>query len=133
MFRVTRAYLNLLVKPRIFSGFLKIYIILCILKGEMPFKMHTIIFLQKKMLYVCLPYLIFSDPLHETPLFFYLAYTVLNNTTLPYVLTKINVQINCDLMIIYFKDLVLICTQWNLHKLFKHYTFKWKRYQQFQI
>ena len=81
---------------------------------------HNYIFIQKKMLYVCLPYLIFSDPFPETHLFFYLAYTVLNNTTLPYVLTKINVQINCDLMIIYFKDLVLICTQWNLHKLFKH-------------
>ena len=38
--RVTRPYLNLLVKPRIFSSFLKKCIILCILKGEMPFKMH---------------------------------------------------------------------------------------------
>ena len=43
-----------------FSGFLeKIYIILCILKGEMPFKMHEIIIFPRKK-YVCLPYLKFS-------------------------------------------------------------------------
>ena len=45
VFSVTQPYLNLLVKPRIlfrFSG--KKYIILCILIGEMPFKMHKVIF-----------------------------------------------------------------------------------------
>ena len=49
VFRVTRPYLNLLVKPRFFFGFLeKKYIILCILKGEMPempFKMLKIIYI----------------------------------------------------------------------------------------
>ena len=59
MFRVTRPYLNSLVKPRIFSGFLEKYIILCILKGKMPFKMHKIIyFFSEKSV---LPYLKFSD------------------------------------------------------------------------
>ena len=43
MFRVTRSYLNLLGKPRIFSDFLEKYN-LCILKGEMPFKMHKFLF-----------------------------------------------------------------------------------------
>ena len=73
-FRVTRPYLNLLVKPRVFSG--KKYIILCILKGEMPFKMHKIIFfsrkkksLKKKM---CLPYL-YYQPCYSKHLFFYLV------------------------------------------------------------
>ena len=42
-FRGTQPYLNLLVKLRIFSGFLKKNIILCILKGEMPFKKHKFI------------------------------------------------------------------------------------------
>ena len=49
VFRVTQPYLNLLVKPRIifrFSG--EKNIILCILKGEMPFKMHKIIFFFQK-------------------------------------------------------------------------------------
>ena len=44
VFRVT--YLNLLVKPRIFFRFSKIN--LCILKGEMPFKMHKINFFSRK-------------------------------------------------------------------------------------
>ena len=44
VFRLTLPNLNLLVKPRIFSGFLVKNIILCILKGEMPFKMHEITF-----------------------------------------------------------------------------------------
>ena len=67
-FKVTRLYLYLLVKSRIFTGLLEIYN-LCILKGEMPFKMHKIIyFFQKKKRekYVCLPYLKLSDPLPET-------------------------------------------------------------------
>ena len=39
--------------------------ILCILKGEMPFKMYKIIFcFQKKNVY--LPYLKFSDPFPKT-------------------------------------------------------------------
>ena len=45
VFRVTRPYLNLLVKPSIFSGK---NLILCILKGEMPFKMHKIIYFFQK-------------------------------------------------------------------------------------
>ena len=77
VFRVTRPYLNLLVKPRIFSGFLEKNIILCILKGKMPSKMHKIIFffqkkkIDKKKKY--LPYLNFLDPLPEIHLFFHLA------------------------------------------------------------
>ena len=60
-----------------FSGFQEKNIILCILKGETPFKMHkSILFYNKKknrQKYVCLPYLKFSDLLPETHLFFYLA------------------------------------------------------------
>ena len=55
MLRITRPYLNLLVKPRIFFRTSGKYIIVCILKGEMPFKIHQIINSLKK--YVCLPYL----------------------------------------------------------------------------
>ena len=57
MFRVTRLYLSLLVKPRIFFWFPgkkiiaffsgKMYSI-SILKGEMPFKMYKIIFFSRK-------------------------------------------------------------------------------------
>ena len=39
---------NLLVKPRIFSRFTGKNIILCILKDEMSFKMHKIIFFPEK-------------------------------------------------------------------------------------
>ena len=46
--RVARLYLNLLVKPILFLRFYVKYIILCILKGELPFKMHKIIFFQNK-------------------------------------------------------------------------------------
>ena len=46
VFRVTRTYLNLLVKPRIFFRFSGKNIILYILKGKMPFKMHKIVFFQ---------------------------------------------------------------------------------------
>ena len=73
VFRVTRPYLNLLVKPRIFSGFLEKNIIRSILKGEMPFKMDKInICFQKKIInkYVCLPNLNFSALLPKTHLFF---------------------------------------------------------------
>ena len=52
VFRVTRLYLNLLVKPRIFFPdlFGKKNIILCILKSCSSFKMHKImcVFFQKK-------------------------------------------------------------------------------------
>ena len=48
VYRVTQPYLNLVVKPRIFSGFLEKYIILCILKREMSFKMHKIIYIFPK-------------------------------------------------------------------------------------
>ena len=65
---LTLPYLNLLVKPRIcifrFSGK---NITLCILKGEMPFKMHKIIFPEKKSV-PTLPKI--SDLLPETHLFF---------------------------------------------------------------
>ena len=46
MFRVNHPYLNLLVKLELFSGAgggVEKNIILCNLKGEMPFKMHKII------------------------------------------------------------------------------------------
>ena len=55
VFSVTQPDLNLLVKPRIFSGFLKKYIIVCILKGEMPFKMHKMLFSSRKK--ICVPIL----------------------------------------------------------------------------
>ena len=48
VFRVTRRYLNLLVKPSIFFRFSGKNIISCILKGEMPFKMHKIIYFSRK-------------------------------------------------------------------------------------
>ena len=48
-----RPYLNLLMKPRIFFRFSgEKNIVLCILKGKMPFKMHKIIYIffpEKKM------------------------------------------------------------------------------------
>ena len=74
VFRVTGPYLNLLMKSRIFYRFSGKNIILCFLKGKMPFKMHKIIFFSRKK-YVWLPYLKFSDPLPEThcDLLFYLA------------------------------------------------------------
>ena len=56
VFRVTQAYLILLVKPGFCSGFLKKKNTnLCILKGEMSFKMHEIIFFQKKICEPTLP------------------------------------------------------------------------------
>ena len=45
--------------------------ILCILKGTSPFKMHKIIFFPRKKKYVCLPFLKSSDPLPETHLYFF--------------------------------------------------------------
>ena len=48
VFRATRPYLNLLVKPRPFHVFWRKNIILCILKGISPFKMHKIIFFSEK-------------------------------------------------------------------------------------
>ena len=66
--RVTRSNLNLLVKPRFFFRFSeRKYVILCIVKGEMPFKIHKMIFFQKKK-YVCLNY-----QTRNTLIFFYLA------------------------------------------------------------
>ena len=44
VFRVTRPYLNLLVIHSFFFRFSGKNIILCILKGEMPFKRHKIVF-----------------------------------------------------------------------------------------
>ena len=52
VFRVAQPNLNLLVKPRIFLRFSEKNIILCILKGKMPFKMHKIIFFSRKKIYV---------------------------------------------------------------------------------
>ena len=40
IFRLTRPYLNVLVKPRFFSGFLE--------KGEMPLKMHKLYFFPEE-------------------------------------------------------------------------------------
>ena len=79
VFRVTGPYLNLLVKPRIFFRFSGKNIILCILKGKIAFSkiIKLYFFSRKKLLkkiYVCLPYLKFSDPLLETHLLFYLAW-----------------------------------------------------------
>ena len=48
VFRVAQTYLDLREKPRIFQVFWKKNIILCVLKGEMPFKMHKIIFFPEK-------------------------------------------------------------------------------------
>ena len=59
VFRVTQSYLNLLVKQRIFFRFSGENIILWILKGEMPFKMHKIrSFSRKKIIEkICVPIL----------------------------------------------------------------------------
>ena len=64
VFRVTRPYLNFRAKTRIFFRFPGKKYDLCILKDERPFKLHKIIFFQKKKYlkkYVFLPYLKFSD------------------------------------------------------------------------
>ena len=73
MFRVTRPYLNLLVKPSIFFQVFWKKINLCILKGEMPFQMHKIIlFSERKKIKqnMC------ACPLPKTHLFFLF---ILNN------------------------------------------------------
>ena len=74
MFRVTQPYINLLAKPRTFFMFSRKNIILCILKGEITFKMHKLYFLPEKenKKYVCLPYLKFVDSLPETHLVFFI-------------------------------------------------------------
>ena len=55
VFRVTLHYPNLLVKPKKIS-FSEKNIILCILKGKMPLKMHKIMyFFQKKNYNKCVP------------------------------------------------------------------------------
>ena len=64
VFRVTRPYLNLLVKSRIFFRFSGKYIILCILKGRCLSKCIKLYFPLKKC--TCRPYLKFSDPLPKT-------------------------------------------------------------------
>ena len=73
VFRVIWPYLNLLVNLDFFR-FSGKKIILCILKGKMPFKIHKIIYFssEKKIIkkYVCLPYLKCSDLLSKTHLFF---------------------------------------------------------------
>ena len=57
VFRVTQPYLNLLLKPRIFRYLEKYIIILCILKGISPFKMHKILFFsrKKRIKKICVP------------------------------------------------------------------------------
>ena len=67
--RVTRPYLNLLVKPRLLSGFHEKKKI-CILKGQMPFKMH-IFFSEKSMCAVTLPEIF--RPVTRNTLIFLLA------------------------------------------------------------
>ena len=47
-FRVTRSHMNILVKPMGFFYFFRGKIVLRILKGISPFKMHKIIFFQEK-------------------------------------------------------------------------------------
>ena len=66
VFRVTWPYLNLLEKPRIFFRFSGKNTILCILKGEIPFKMHKIILFSRKKICVPTPYLNCSYLLPET-------------------------------------------------------------------
>ena len=61
-----------MVKPRIFLGFLEENLILCILKGEMPFKMHKIILKKKKKKKKIYVFAIFI-PLTRNTLIFYLA------------------------------------------------------------
>ena len=70
MFRVAQPYLNLLVKPRFFFQVFKI-IILCILKGDVPFKMHKIMLFSRKKS-VCVPTLtkIFRPVIRNTLIFF---------------------------------------------------------------
>ena len=70
VFRVARPYLNILMKPRMYFQVFWKNIILCILKGISPFKMHKIIFLfqkrklkKKRKRCMRLPYLKFSEPL----------------------------------------------------------------------
>ena len=73
VFRVTRPYLNLLVKNRIYYRFSGKIIILCVLKGKMPFKMHKNIYFfpeKKVKKYVCLSYLKCSHPSPETHFLF---------------------------------------------------------------
>ena len=81
VFRVTWLYLKLLVNPRIFLRVSGKNIILNILKGEMPFKMHKIIFFSRIFFFLnmwvpTLPKI--SDLLPETHLFFYLAWGKVN-------------------------------------------------------
>ena len=77
VFKVTRPYLNLLVKHRIFFRFSgKKVSFYAFWKAIWPFKMHKMILYSRKnnqKKYVCLLYLKFSDPLPETHLFFYFA------------------------------------------------------------
>ena len=58
MLGVTRPYLNLLVKPITFFQVFWKNIILCLLKGKMPFKMHKIMFFPEKKItkkIICVP------------------------------------------------------------------------------
>ena len=72
LFKVTRPYINLLVKPRSFSGLLKKCNFMHF-ERQMPLKMHIFFFPEKKIKkkYVCLPYLKCSGLLPETHLFFF--------------------------------------------------------------
>ena len=70
VFRIIRPYLNLLVKPRIFSGFLERSIISCILKAYFFYKMHKIIFFPEKS-YVFLHKLKFLDPFSATLIYIF--------------------------------------------------------------
>ena len=110
VFRVTQPYLNLQVKPRIFFRFFGKNIILCILKGEMPFKMHKIIFFSRKNKYVCLPYLKFSYPLPGTHLLFYLPLVAKHKCCLNYTdvflisgIPEYNCHINVEKVLTNFK------------------------------
>ena len=79
VFMVTRPYLDLLVKPGIYFMYSGINIILCILKGELPFKMHEIIFfcwknIIRKIYMPTLPK-IFRPVIRNTLIFFLLGLT----------------------------------------------------------
>ena len=114
MFRVTQPYLNLRVRPRILSCFIGKNIILCILKDELPFKMHIFFPERKTIKHVCAyPTLKFSDPLPETLIFFIWPYCSLT-------ITCVFVIMCLFLLVLLWHFLVILThfTEWNFPPLF---------------
>ena len=70
LFKVIRLYQNVLMKPRFFQVFLKNYNLMHF-EGEMPFKMHKIIFFPEKTICVPTPPRIYR-PVTRNTLFFFL-------------------------------------------------------------